>query len=402
MQKNCLTKKGRIDMLDFTYYTPTKVIFGKDSHKSVGEIIKSYGYKKIMMQYGKGSIKQSGLYDEVMSSLKDNNIEVIEMGGVEPNPKLSFVKNAIDIARKENVEMILAVGGGSTIDSSKYTATGAKYDGDVWDFPSRKATPKDALPVGCILTISAAGSEMSSSAVISNEELSIKRGYNSEFNRCKFAICNPELTYSVSKYQTSCGIVDIMSHTMERYFSVCPTTDLTDRISESILKSVINAGKVLMDNPFDYEARATMMWASSLSHNDLTGCGRQNVLPVHQFEHALSGEYHEIAHGAGLAVLFLAWARYVYKYNPSRFAQFARRVWDVTDVDDTIASINGIEAMEDFFRSIDMPLKLREFNIPESCTERLADLCTYGKQRTIPTFIELGYNDVKNIFDLCY
>lgn len=389
-------------MLDFTYYTPTKVVFGKNGHKKVGEIIKSYGYKKIMMQYGKGSIKKIGLYDEVMSSLKENNIEVVEMGGVEPNPKLSFVRKAIDIARKENVEMILAVGGGSAIDSSKYTATGAKYEGDVWDFPNRKATPKDALPVGCILTISAAGSEMSSSAVISNEELSIKRGYNSEFNRCKFAICNPELTYSVSKYQTSCGIVDIMSHTMERYFSVCPPTDLTDRISESILKSVIKAGRVLMDNPEDYEARATMMWASSLSHNDLTGCGRQNVLPVHQFEHALSGEYHEIAHGAGLAVLFPAWAKYVYKYNPARFAQFARRVWDVTESNDLIASTKGIAAMQEFFKSIDMPLKLREFNIPENCTERLADLCTYGKQRTIPTFIDLDYDDVKNIFDLCY
>ncbi|MBO7288855.1 MAG: iron-containing alcohol dehydrogenase [Clostridia bacterium] len=389
-------------MLDFTYYTPTKVIFGKDSHKKVGKIIKDYGYKKIMMQYGKGSIIKSGLYDEVMRSLKENDIEVVEMGGVEPNPKLSFVRKAIDVARKENVEMILAVGGGSAIDSSKYTASGAKYDGDVWDFPSRIATPEDALPVGCILTNSAAGSEMSSSAVISNEELNIKRGYNSEFNRCKFAICNPELTYTVSKYQTSCGIVDIMSHTMERYFSVCPPTDLTDRICEGLLKSVIKSAKVLIDNPNDYDARATIMWASSLSHNDLTGSGRQHVLPVHQFEHALSGEYHEIAHGAGLAVLLPAWARYVYKHNPERFSQFARRVWDIEDNDDMSASVKGIEAMESFFKSIDMLLKLREFNIPQSCTERLADLCTYGKQRTIPTYIELEYDDVKNIFDLCY
>lgn len=389
-------------MLDFTYYTPTKVIFGKDSHKKVGEIIKDYGYKRIMMQYGKGSIIKSGLYDEVMKSLKENNIEVVEMGGVEPNPKLSFVRKAIEVAKKENVEMILAVGGGSAIDSSKYTATGAKYDGDVWDFPSRKATPEDGLPVGCILTISAAGSEMSSSAVISNEELNIKRGYNSEFNRCKFAICNPELTYSVSKYQTACGIVDIMSHTMERYFSVCPPTDLTDRICESVLKAVINAGKVAIESPDDYEARATIMWASSLSHNDLTGSGRQHVLPVHQFEHALSGEYQEIAHGAGLSVLLPAWARYVYKQNPSRFSQFARRVWDIEDNDDISASIKGIEDMENFFSSIGMPLRLREFNIPESCTERLADLCTYGKQRTIPTYIDLAYDDVKEIFDLCY
>lgn len=389
-------------MLDFTYHTPTKVIFGKESHKKVGEIIKNYGYKKIMMQYGKGSIKKSGLFNEIMSSLKENGIEVVEMGGVEPNPKLSFVKKAIEIARKENVEMILAVGGGSAIDSSKYTATGVKYDGDVWDFPSHKTTPTNALPVGCILTISAAGSEMSSSAVISNEELHMKRGYNSEFNRCKFAICNPELTYSVNKYQTACGIVDIMSHTMERYFSVCPPTDLTDRICEGLLKSVINAGKIVIDNPYDYEARATLMWASSLSHNDLTGSGRQHVFCVHQLEHALSGEYQEIAHGAGLAVLFPAWAKYVYKHNPSRFAQFARRVWDIKDSDDNTAALLGIEAMEKFFASIKMPLKLREFNIPANCTDKLAELCTFCKQRTIPSFIELDYDDVKNIFDLCY
>lgn len=389
-------------MLDFIYHTPTKVIFGKDTHKNVGEIIKGYGYKKIMIQYGKGSIKKSGLYDEVMASLSKNGIEVVDMGGVEPNPKLSFVRKAIEIARSENVEMILAVGGGSAIDSSKYTATGAKYQGDVWDFPSRKASPTDALPVGCILTIAAAGSEMSSSAVISNEELHIKRGYNSEFNRMQFAICNPELTYTVSEYQTSCGIVDIMSHTMERYFSVCPPTDLTDRICEALLKSVINAGKILMSNPTDYEARATMMWASSLSHNDLTGSGRKHVLCVHQFEHALSGEFQEIAHGAGLAVLFPAWARYVYRLNPSRFAQFARRVWDVEDCDDEKAALKGIIAMEEFFKFIKMPLKLREFNIPADCTNTLADLCTFGRQRTIPSYKELDFDDVKNIFDSCY
>lgn len=389
-------------MLNFTYHAPTKVLFGKDTHKNVGEIIRNYGYKKIMMQYGKGSIKRTGLYDEVMSSLKENGIDVVEMGGVEPNPTLSFVRDAINIAREEKVEMILAVGGGSALDSSKYTATGVMYDGDVWDFPLRKATPKDALPVGCILTISAAGSEMSSSAVITNEELNMKRGYNSEFNRCQFAICNPELTYTVSKYQTACGIVDIMAHTMERYFSVCEPTDLTDHIAESILKAVIGAGKILMTNPEDYDARANIMWASSLSHNDLTGCGRQNVLAVHQLEHALSGEYQEIAHGAGLAVLFPAWARYVYKYNIERFAQFARRVWDVTDADDEKVALCGIEKMEEFFAFIEMPLKLREFDIPADCSAKLAELCTFGKQRVIGSYIDLDYEHVKNIFDSCY
>ena len=389
-------------MQNFTYYAPTKVIFGKDTHKQVGEIIKSYGYKKIMMQYGKGSIKKSGLYDEIISSLSENGIEVVEMGGVEPNPKLSFVYEAIKKAKEEKVEMVLAVGGGSTLDSSKYTATGAVYDGDVWDFPTRKAAPVAGLPVGCILTISAAGSEMSSSAVISNTELNMKRGYNSEFNRPKFAICNPCLTYTVSKYQTACGIVDIMAHTMERYFIPVPSTDLTDRIAESVLKSVINAGKTLMENPEDYDARANMMWASSLSHNDLTGCGRENALPVHQFEHALSGEFDHIAHGAGLAVLFPAWARYVYKEAIPRFAQFARRVWDVAEADDKKAALMGIEKMEKFFEFIGMPLTLREFGIEKESAERLADLCTFGKSRSIKTYIDFDFEKTKKLFESCY
>ena len=388
-------------MLNFTYYAPTKVHFGKDTHKDVGKIIREYGFKTIMMQYGKSSIKKSGLYDEVMQSLTENGIKVVEMGGVEPNPKLSFVKEAIKAARKNNVEMILAVGGGSVLDSSKYTATGTKYDGDVWDFPTRKATPKDALPVGCILTISAAGSEMSSSAVITNMELNMKRGYNSDFNRPLFAICNPELTYSVSQYQTSCGIVDIMAHTMERYFTVCPPTDLTDRICESVLKAVINAGKTLMEKPDDYDARAAMMWASSISHNGLTGCGRENALAVHQLEHALSGEYDHIAHGAGLAVLFPAWGKYIYKHNIPRFAQFARRVWEINEADDEKAALMGIEAMEKFFKEIKMPLTLREFDIPES-SERLSDLCTFGKQRTVKSYIDLDYEKIKEIFESCY
>lgn len=389
-------------MQDFVYYAPTKVYFGKDKHKEVGRIIKDYGYKTIMMQYGRNSIKATGLYDDVMASLKENGIQVVEMGGVEPNPKISFVREAVKTAKANNVEMILAVGGGSVIDSCKYTAAGAANDCDVWDFPTRKATLTKSLPVGCILTLAAAGSEMSSSAVITNMELNMKRGFNSEFNRCQFAICNPELTYTVSKYQTACGVVDIMAHTMERYFTVCEPTDLTDRIAESILKAVIDAGKVLMENPCDYEARAAMMWASSLSHNDLTGCGRENALAVHQLEHALSGEFDHIAHGAGLAVLFPAWGRYIYKHNIPRFAQFARRVWDVTECDDEKAAFQGIEKMSDYFGSLDMPLKLRDFGISADCMDRLADLCTFGKQRTVKSYVEMDYDVIKAIFESCY
>ena len=370
-------------MLDFTYYAPTKVYFGRDKHKNVGEIIKDLGYKKIMMQYGKESIKKSGLYDEVMASLKSSNIEVVEMGGVSPNPNLEFARKAIKLAKEQGVELILAVGGGSVIDSCKYTAAGATNDCDVWDFPTRKKSPEKSLPIGCILTLAAAGSEMSSSAVITNEELNLKRGFNSDFNRCRFAIMNPELTYTVNRYQTACGIVDIMAHTMERYFMPCPPTLLTDRIAESILKTTVESGKILMDNPEDYDARANMMWASSLSHNDLTGCGRENALPVHQLEHALSGEYTEIAHGAGLAVLFPAWAKYIYKNNISRFAQFARSGWDVEDENDQTAALSGIEKMAEFFKFIGMPSTLSEFGIPQNCTERLSDLCTFGKSRSV-------------------
>lgn len=389
-------------MLDFTYYAPTKVYFGKGKQKEVGEIVKGYGFKKIMLQYGKGSVKASGLYDEVMVSLAASGIEVVEMGGVEPNPKLSFVKEAIKLAKTEQVEMILAVGGGSVIDSCKYTASGAAMDCDPWEFPTRKTVPVKALPVGCILTLAAAGSEMSSSAVITNMELNMKRGYNSDVNRCLFAICNPELTYTVSKYQTACGIVDIMAHTLERYFSVCEPTDLTDRIAESLLISVAEAGRVLMDNPKDYEARATAMWASSLSHNDLTGCGRENYLAVHQLEHALSGEFDHIAHGAGLAVLFPAWAKYVYKYNIPRFAQYARRVWGITEADDEKAAVKGIEAMESYFASLDMPVRLKAFDIEKESAGRLSELCTFGKSRTVKSYIDLGYEEIKEIFESCY
>lgn len=387
-------------MNNFIYYAPTKVFFGKDTHKDIGKIIKDYCFDNIMMQYGKDSIKKSGLYDEVMSSLSEYGIKVVEMGGVEPNPKLSFVHDAVKVAKENKVQMILAVGGGSVLDSSKYTAAGALYDGDVWDFPTGKAKVEKSLPVGCILTLAAAGSEMSGSAVVTNMELNMKRGFGSEHNRCLFAVMNPELTYSVPKYQTACGVVDIMAHTMERYFIPCEPTDVTDRIAESVLKATISAGKTLMENPCDYDARANMMWASSLSHNDLTGCGRQNVLCVHQLEHALSGEYDEIAHGAGLAVLFPAWAKYIYKHNIPRFAQFARRVWDVTEEDDEKAALSGIERMSEYFKSIGMPSKLSDFGLDEGCIDRLCDLCTFGRQRSIKSYVDMDYDVIREIFKL--
>ena len=388
-------------MRDFTYYAPTKVFFGKGKENRVGEIIKGYGFKKIMMQYGRSSIKANGLYERVMTSLKASGIEVVEMGGVEPNPKLDFIRKAVKVAKEEKVELILAVGGGSVIDSSKFTALGAANDFDVWDLPMGKATPESALPVGCILTLAAAGSEMSASAVMTNMEENLKKGFGSEYNRPLFSICNPELTYTVNKYHTACGITDIMAHTMERYFFPCEDTPLTDRVAEAVLKSVIEAGTVLMSDPENYEARAAMMWGSSISHNNLTGCGRENALAVHQLEHALSGEFDHIAHGAGLAVLFPAWARYVYRANIPRFAQFARRVWEVNEADDEKAAVLGIEKMAEYFSSIGMPSRLRDFGI-ENVSERLADLCSFVKTRVVNSYIPLDFDRVKEIFESCY
>ena len=388
-------------MLDFEYYTPTKVFFGKGREKEVGKIISQYGYKKIMLQYGKGSIKKNGLYDCIINSLKEYDIEFVEMGGVEPNPKIEFVREAVRIAKREGVELVLAVGGGSVIDAAKYTALGAVSDCDVWDFVVGKQKPTSALPVACVLTIAAAGSEMSWSAVVSDLSLNMKRGLASDLIRPLFAVCNPELTYTVSPYQTACGITDIMAHTMERYFTPREPVDITDQIAEGILRSVINAARVVMKEPNNYEARANIMWASSLSHNNLTGCGRINSLPVHQLEHAVSGEYDNVAHGAGLAVLFPAWAKYVYTYNIPRFAQFARNVWAVNEVDDKKAAELGIESMTEFFKSIGMPSTLREFGINADAIDKLTDLCTFNNTRTVNSVIKLGSKEIKDIFKLC-
>lgn len=389
-------------MQNFTYHAPTKVFFGKDTHKQVGQILKDYGFTKIMLHYGQQSIKKTGLYDEIMASLAQNGIEVVDFGGVEPNPRLSLVRQAIQVAKTTGVQLILAVGGGSAIDSAKYTAVGAKTDRDVWDFAARLAEPTEALPVACVLTMAAAGSEMSGSAVISNTELHEKRGYGSPLHRCLFAICNPELTYTVPPYQTACGIVDILAHTMERYFTLCPPTDLTDRVAEGILASVIDAGKVLLTDPHNYDARAIVMWGSSLSHNDLTGCGRENFLAVHQLEHALSGEFPDIAHGAGLAVLFPAWGRYMYRHNIPRFAQFARRVWAVNEPEDALAAKAGVEAMANYFKTLGMPATLREFGIPRESIGKLTDLCTFYGKRSVKSYVEMDATVIREIFGSCY
>ena len=388
-------------MLDFIYYAPTKVFFGKNGAQKVGEILSSYGISRVLFMYGGGSIKTSGLYDVITRSLTEAKICFAEKGGVSPNPKVEFVREAITLAKAEAVELILAVGGGSVIDAAKYTAIGAKSDCDIWDYPSGRRTVTEALPVGCVLTHAAAGSEMSASAVLSNLDEDMKRGVRGDFNRPLFSILDPTLTYTVSPYQTACGAVDMMTHTLERYCIDVPETPLTDALAISLLRSVADAAPIAIAEPEHYEARATLMWASSLAHNDLTGAGRGNALAVHQLEHALSGAFDEVAHGAGLAVLYPAWMRFVAPKAPARLATLARALFDVKEADDTRAALLGADAMEAFFTSIGMPRRLAAFGVKKEDIPHLAALTTFDKKRVIPSLVPLDYEAVKQIFESC-
>ena len=391
-------------MQNFEFYTPTKMIFGKDTHKNVGKIIKDYGFSRILLHYGKSSVKKSGLYDEVTASLKDAGIEYAELGGVEPNPKLSLACEGVKLAKEFGAELVLAVGGGSVIDSAKLIAIGALYEGDPWDFPSKNAIPPKTDTVTTILTLSASGSEMSSSCVITNEDGWLKRGFGTDFNRPLFSICNPCLTYSVSPYQTACGIVDIMMHTLERYFTPSEPFDITDEMAEGVLRATIKAGKAAMANPEDYDARANLMWAGSLSHNNLTGAGTTFLMGCHQLEHELSGMFDNVSHGAGLAVIYPAWAKYVYKYQVQRFKKLAVSVWGIcpNGMSDEEIALQGIKASEDFFASIGMPVRLGQLDIDitDEAIEEMAEKCTFFGTRTLPDYIELGKQEIIDIFKL--
>ncbi len=389
-------------MQNFEYHVPTRVIFGKDTHHQVGDIIKQYGFSKILLHYGKGSIKKSGLYDEITSSLKKSGIDFVELGGVEPNPKLSLVKEGVRIAKENKVELVLAVGGGSAIDSAKLIAHGAVTDIDPWEFHMRTAVPKGALPVATVLTLSASGSEMSASSVITHDETLLKRGFGSKFNRPLFSICNPCLTYTVNPYQTACGIVDILMHTLERYFTVGETFAITDQMAFGVIKTVMEAGKKALEDPCNYEARANLMWAGSLSHNDLTGCGTQFFMGCHQIEHELSGLFDSVSHGAGLSVVYPAWARYVYKYNPERFAYLATEALGVKADTAEETALLGIEKMEEYFKSIGMPVRLSELGIEvtDADIELMAEKCTFFGKRILPDYKDLDKKEIIDIFNL--
>ena len=392
-------------MNNFIYETPTKVYFGKDEEQKVGKIIAEYHPKKVLIHFGGGSARKSGLLERVEKYLKEENIDFVELGGVVANPELPLVREGIALGQKEGVDFVLAVGGGSVLDSSKAIANGlANPEVDVWDFSLGKEAPSKTLSKGAILTLAAAGSEMSSSCVITNPQTGEKRGYNSSCNRMDFAIENPELTYSVSPYQTACGAVDIAMHTIERYFCPGEDTYLTDAIAEAVIKNVRKAALDCLKNPKDYAARANMMWASSLAHNGLTQCGRETQLVVHQLEHEVSGMYPKVAHGAGLAALWCSWARYVYKANINRWLQYATNVWNLTiDFEHPEKTIEeAIDLQEQYYASIGMPTGLKELGVKEADLSNLALACSRNKTRTLIGYKPLAYEDILTIYQMAY
>lgn len=392
-------------MRSFEYFAPTKVIFGKDSHLQIGDILKKENCHKVLIHYGGKSAVASGLIDEVSGCLTDAGIDFVTLGGVVPNPRLSKVREGIELCKKENVDFILAVGGGSVIDSAKAIGYGvANPWTDVWNFYLKTEVPTACLPIGVIPTIAASGSEMSNSSVITNEDGWLKRGAaKCDLCRPKFALMNPKLTYSLPQYQTESGCVDILMHTMERYFVNIETMEITDSISESLMQTVIYNARILMREPDNYTARAEIMWAGSLSHNGLTGCGTGGGdWACHQLEHELGGLY-DVTHGAGLAAIWGSWARYVYDVNPERFAQFATNVFDIPcGLDFEKTALAGIKAMEDFFRSIKMPVSLHELglDLDDQQIHELAFKCSYEDTRTIGVFKQLNMKDMEKIYTM--
>ena len=379
-------------MDNFVFANPTKIIFGKDTQSQLADEIRPYG-NKVLLHYGGGSIKKSGLYDQITAQLKNNGIEYVELGGVQPNPRLGLVYKGIEMCRNEKVPFILAVGGGSTIDSAKAIALGTANDCDVWDFFTGKKTPDKMLPLGVVLTIPAAGSESSDSAVITKEEGDYKRPCGGSVMYPRFAVLNPELTFTLPPYQTACGAADIIAHVMERYFTQTANTDLSDRMCESVLKTVINNTRIALKKPDDYNARAEIVWGGAIAHNNLLGMGRVGDWASHMIEHELSGIY-DIAHGAGLAIVFPAWMQYVYRANLPRFVQFAVRVWDVDfsfSQPEQIA-LEGIARMKCFFKEIGLPTSLSDAGIEASRIEEMAAKAV--ENGPLGNFVSLGKDDI--------
>jgi len=385
-------------MDNFIFQSPTRIIFGKDTELEVGKETKKFA-GKVLLQYGGSSIKKYGLYDRIIKSLKKEDIEVFELGGVKPNPRLDLVHEGIKICRDNNINFILAVGGGSAIDSAKAIACGVNYGGDVWDFYSTGKKAENVLPVGVVLTIPAAGSEASNGSVITKEEGLLKKAYVAESIRPVFAILNPELTFTLPKKQTLYGISDIFAHGLERYFTNTKNVDFSDRLMEGAFRSLINNTYIVLEKPTDYAARAEIMWIGLVMHNGLFGAGREEDWGSHMIEHELSAMY-DIAHGAGLSIVFPAWMKYVYKHDVNKFAQFAARVFGAeayfNDIERT--ALEGIKRLESFYKEIGLPTKLRDVNIPDTMLEEMAKKGTSGGP--LGNFVKLEKKDVLNILKM--
>ena len=391
-------------MKDFNYYAPTEVVFGKKSEEQVAALVKKYGGTKVLVHYGGKSAVKSGLLDKVCNLLKAGGVDYVSLGGVVPNPRLSLAQQGIDLCRKEGVDFILAVGGGSVIDSSKCIGYGVPYEGNVWDFYLGKATPTKMLPIACVLTIPAAGSEMSESSVITNEDGDVKLGYSNNLSRPKFAIMNPCRTFTLPPYQTAAGVTDMMMHTMERYFTKDDDMDLTTDIAEAMLRSMKDAIFAVLKNPEDYRYRAQIMWGGSLMHNGLTGCGVSDDWATHQLEHELSGMF-DVTHGAGLAAVWPSWARYVMHENLSRFVRFAVNVMDVPNdfTNPEATALKGIEAMERFYHAIGMPINIKELIGKEISDEEIKEIvrkCSRDYQRTCGCLKVLQAADMETIYKM--
>ncbi len=383
-------------MENFTLHLPTRIIFGRGSEEKVGEEVAKHS-RKILFHYGGGSIKRTGLYGRVVESLKKSGVGFVEMGGVVPNPRLSMVRKGIELCRTEGIDFILAVGGGSVIDSAKAIAAGVPYSGDVWDFFEKKARIRKALPIATILTISAAGSEMSPSMVITDEKSGRKLSGRSDLIRPVLSILNPELTFTLPKEQIAYGAVDMFAHIVERYFTDTGNVDVTDEMCEAVMRSIIrNSAKALAD-PRDYDAQAELMWAGTVAHNGILGAGREEDWSSHKIEHELSAAY-DIAHGAGLAVIIPAWMKYVCKHDTKRFARYARNVFHVIERDDEKAALAGIVETGKFFRSLGLETTLRGLEIGPGRIPEMAKLCADGKK--IGSFVRLGEKDIGNIYRL--
>ncbi len=390
-------------MLNFDLYTPARIVFGRGTQKEIGKLIKPYA-KKVLLHYGGGSIKKTGLYDQVIASLKDSGIGYVELGGVVPNPRLKLVHEGIELCRREKVNLILAVGGGSAIDSAKAIAMGVYHDGDVWDIYESGMPIEKALPVAVILTIPAAGSESSGDTVISNEEKGRKYGYGSPLLRPLVSVMNPELFFTLPKYQIASGVADMMSHIFERYFSNTTHVDLTDALSEATLRTIIANAPRLIDDSRDYDAWAEVGFAGTVAHNGLLGMGREQDWACHDMEHELSAAY-DVTHGAGLAVLTPAWMKYVHKDNLDMFVQFSVNVMGVSkglrDKEEVIRE--GIARLQGFYRRMGLPQTLGELGIDSSRLEEMARKGTreyYGKERPLGGLKKLRWQDVLNIYHL--